>query len=62
MSWLSSCTARADSMSGGESERDWLVALEGEVPQTQRELISPSCLRGAPGQLISGNSSALSLF
>lgn len=62
MSWLSCCTARGDMVSGGEQERDRLMAPDGEVPQTQRGLISCSGLEGALGQLISGNSFSLSLF
>lgn len=40
MSWLNCCIARGEVVSGGEKERDWLIAPGGEVPQTQRELIS----------------------
>lgn len=43
----------------GETRRDGL-ALEGEVPQTQRALTSRAGLAGALRQFISGNSSSLS--
>lgn len=54
MSWLNCCPARGYAVFGGESERDWLMAPEGEVPQAQRELIC-SDLESALRQLISAS-------